>query len=127
MNARQRVKKLKKEIDTLKSDNDLMSNIISDSPAMQELYDAYNKPKFVTHTTMQFQEFRARRMVPNHITDATGLMPIYITDVEGVIEHTKQALAQDLFEGIKENITYEVDDKDMIPIITASIFIGRRE
>lgn len=127
MNARQRVKKLKKEISTLKSDNDLMSNIISDSPAMQELYDAYNKPKFVTHATMQFQEFRARRIVPNHITDATGLMPIYITDVEEVIEYEKQALIKDLLEDIKENITYEVDTECITPTITASIFVGRRE
>lgn len=116
MNARQKTKKLKKEISTLRYDNDLMRRIIEDSPAMQELYDAYNKPKFVTYTTMQFQEFRAKRMVP-----------VYMADVEGVIEHTKQALAQDLFEGIKENITYEVDDKDMSPIITASMFVGRRE
>lgn len=116
MNARQRVKKLKKEISTLNSDNDLMRRIIADCPAMQELYDAYNKPKFVTHTTMQFQESRAKRMVP-----------VYMADVEGVIEHTKQSLAQDLFEGIKENITYEVDDRDRTSIITASIFVGRKE
>lgn len=116
MNARQRIKKLKKEIDTLECDNHLMRNIIADSPAMQELYDLYNKPKFVTHTTMQFQEYRARRMVP-----------VYMVDVEGVIEHTKQALAQDLFEDIKKSITYEVDDTDTSPIITASIFVGRRE
>ena len=115
MNARQKAKKLKKEICTIKSDNDLMRRIIADSPAMQELYDAYNKPKFVTHTTMQFQEFKAKRMIP-----------VYMADIEGVIENTKQALAKDLFEGIKENITYEVDDKDMPPIITASIFVGRK-
>lgn len=115
MNARQKVKKLKKEINTLESDNDLMREIIADSPAMQELYDAYNKPKFVTHTTMQFQEFRARRMVP-----------VYMMDIDGVIERTKQAVAEDLFNGIKENITYEVDTECRTPIITASIFVGRR-
>jgi 23S rRNA-/tRNA-specific pseudouridylate synthase len=92
-----------------------MRNIIADSPAMQELYDAYNKPKFVTHTTMQIQEFRARRIIP-----------VYMANVMGVIEHTKQAVAEDLFEEIKENITYEVDDKDMTPTITASIFIGKK-
>lgn len=120
MNARQKAKKLKK-------DNDLMRRIITDTPAMQELYDAYNKPKFVTQTTMQFQEYQAKRIIPNCITDATGLMPIYITDVEGVIEYRKQELAKDLLEDIKENITYEVDDKDMPPTITASIFIGKKE
>lgn len=115
MNARQKAKKLKKEINTLESDNDLMRRIIADTPAMQELYDAYNKPKFVTHTTMQFQEFRARRMVP-----------VYMMDIDGVIERTKQAVAEDLFNGIKENITYEVDTECRTPIITASIFVGRR-
>ena len=127
MNARQKAKKLKKEIKSLEFDNDLMRRIIADTPVMQELYDAYNKPKFVTHTTMQFQEFRAKRIIPNRVTDATGLIPIYITDVEGVIEYEKQAVAKDLLEEIKENITYEVDDEDMPPIITASIFIGKKE
>lgn len=116
MNARQKAKKLKKEINTLESDNDLMRRIIADSPAMQELYDAYNKPVNVTHTTMQFQEFRARRMIP-----------VYMADVECVIERGKQALAEEIFESVKENITYEVDDKDIAPIITASIFIGIEE
>ena len=115
MNARQKAKKLKKEIKNLESDNDLMRRIIADTPVMQELYDAYNKPKFVAHTTMQFQELRTRRIIP-----------AYMADVEGVIERSKQAAAEDLFECVKDNITYEVDDKDRTPIITASIFVGIR-
>lgn len=115
MNARQKAKKYKKKIGILESDNKLMREIIADSPAMQELYDLYNKPKFVTHTTMQFQEFRAKRMVP-----------VYMRDIDGIIERTKQAVAEDLFECVKDNITYVVDDKDMTPIITASIFVGSR-
>lgn len=109
MNARQKAKKLKKE-------NDLMRRIITDTPAMQELYDAYNKPKFVTHTAMQFQEFRVKRTIP-----------IYMEDIDGFIERAKPAFEKALLEEIKENITYEVDDDDMSPIITASIFIGRKE
>ena len=116
MNARQKAKQLKKKINALKSDNALMRRIIADSPAMQELYDAYTKPVGVTHTMMQFQEFRAERMVP-----------AYMADVAGVIEHTKQAVAEDLFEDIKENITYEVDAECKASVITASIFIGRQE
>lgn len=116
MNARQKAKKYKKEINTLKSDNDLMRKIIADTPTMQELYDAYNKPKFVTHTTMHFQEYRTRRMVP-----------VYMANIKGIIEYTKQAVANDLCEEIKGNITYEVDDKDIAPTITASIFIGEKE
>lgn len=114
MNARQKAKKYKKKISTLESDNKLMRYIIADSPAMQELYDAYNKPVFVAHTTMQFQEYRAKRMVP-----------VYMADIE-TIGRAKQALAEDLLEGIKENITYEVNDKEFTSTITASIFIGRK-
>ena len=116
MNARQKAKKYKKEINTLESDNDLMRRIIADAPTMQELYDVYNKPKFVTHTTMQFQEFRVKRIVP-----------VYMADIEGTIERAKQAVAKDLFEEIKENIAYEVDAEGIAPIITASIFIGRKK
>ena len=115
MNARQMKKCLKKRINRLESDNDLMRRIIADSPTMQELYDLYNKPLNVQHTTMSFQEFEAKRMIP-----------VYMADVDGIIEHTKQAVANDLFEGIKDNITYEVDVESMTPTITASIFVGRK-
>ena len=116
MNARQKAKKLKKEINTLEYDNDLMRRIIADSPAMQELYDAYNKPVNVTHTTMQFQEYRAKRTIP-----------VYMADIEGVVEHTKQALAEDIVDGIEEYITYKVDTECRVTTITASIFIGIEE
>ena len=115
MNARQKAKKLKKEINTLKSDNDLMRRIIADVPAMQELYDAYNKPVFVTQTTMQFQEFRVKRTLPENM--------MYI---DRFIKYEKQAVLEDLFEEIKGSITCEVDTECMAPTITASIFVGRR-
>ena len=115
MNARQTKKCLKKQIVKLQSDNNLMHRIIANSPTMQELYDLYNKPKFVTHTTLQFQEFKARRMIP-----------VYMSDVEGIIEHTKHAVAKDLLEGIKDNITYEVAAEHRPTSITASIFVGRK-
>lgn len=116
MNARQVKKYLKMRINRLESDNDLMRRIIADSPTMQELYDLYNKPLNVQHTTMSFQEFKSKRMIP-----------VYMADVDGIIEHTKQAVAKDLFEGIKDNITYEIDTECMTPTITASIFVGRSE
>lgn len=115
MNARQYKKVLKKRINRLESDNDLMRRIIADSPTMQELYDLYNKPLSVTHTTMQFQEYRAKRTIPP-----------YMADVEGVVEHTKQAVARDLFEGIKESIVYDIGTEHFIPTVTASIFVGRK-
>ena len=116
MNARQKAKKLKKEINNLESDNDLMRRIIADTPVMQELYDLYNKPKFVTHTTMQFQEYRSRVFLSSDILDDTG-----------IIETLKQEIADGLVEDIKKDITYEVDAECMPPIITASIFIGKKE
>lgn len=112
MNARQKAKKLKNQINTLEYDNDLMRKIIADSPAMQELYDAYNKPINVTHTTMQFQEYRVKRTIP-----------VYMADLE-IIERAKQALAEDLLEGIKEHITYEIADEERVSTIIASIFVG---
>lgn len=108
MNARQKIKKLKK-------DNNLMREIIEDTPAMRELYDLYNKPKFVTHTTMHFQEYRLRVFLSSDILDDTNL-----------IETVKQEIADELVEGVKENITYKVDTECMSPTITASIFIGRK-
>lgn len=116
MNARQTKKSLKKKIDALKSDNDLMKRIIANSPTMQELYDLYNKPKFITHTTMRFQEYRVKRAIPR-----------YMVDVDGVVEHTKQSVAMDLFEGIKDSIAYKIDNEHITPTITASIFVGIKD
>lgn len=114
MNARQKAKKLKKKIETLESDNDLMRRIIADSPTMQELYDAYNKPTFSTHTTMHFDEYLSRRSLP----------PDRPYDAE-IIEATKRVIINDLFEIIAENITCEIDGESANPTITARIFIGR--
>lgn len=115
MNARQTKKFLKKQINRLESDNNLMRRIIANSPDMQRIYDLYNKPYTVIHTTMSFQKFMAKRMIP-----------VYMRDVDGIIEYTKQAVAKDLFEGIKDNITYEIDTECMTPAITATIYVGRK-
>ena len=115
MNARQTKKCLKKRITKLQSDNDLMRRIIEQSPTMQELYDLYNKPHFVTHTTMQFQEYRSKRFLPPNRPYDAGFIALF-----------KQGLAKDLFEGIKDYITYEVDAECIAPTITASIFVGKK-
>ncbi len=119
MNARQTKKCLKKQIAKLQSDNNLMHNIIADNSGMQELYDLYNKPLNVQHTTIPFQEFKAKRVIPG----CTGNIYQY----EENIEQTKQAAAKDLFESIKEHIIYDIDAEYMMPTtITASIIIGRK-
>lgn len=97
MNARQTKKKLKLEISRLKSVK----------AAMQKLN--------VQHTTMDFQEIRAKRVVP-----------IYMMDEDGV-KFIKRALAQDIIEAIKDDITYTVGSEFGRPTITASMFIGRKE
>ena len=113
MNARQTKKLLKKRITKIQSDNDLMRRIIADSPTMQELYDLYNKPHFVTN--MQLQEYRVKRTIPP-----------YMADMQIAVEYIKQELARDFLEEIKENITYEVEYEPRITTITASIFVGRK-
>ena len=115
MNIRQMKKCLKKQIAKLQSDNDLMRRIIADSPKMQELYDVYNKPLNVTHTTLPFQKYHSKRFLPPDRPYDAGFIALF-----------KKELASDLFEGIKEHITYEVDAGCMTPTITASIYVGRK-
>lgn len=116
MNARQIKKHLKKEINKLQSDNDLMRRIIADSPKMQELYDAYNRPLNVNCTTMTFQKYMSKRdlLLDDGPYDAVSIALL------------KQGLANDLFQEIKEHINYktEADFKRRTQTITASIFIG---
>lgn len=113
MNARNTKKHLKMQILKLQADNGMMRRIIENNPKMQEIYDIYKQPLKVSN--MPFQEFRVKRMIP-----------VYMADIEGVVEHTKQAVAKDLFEGIKEYITYEVEAEHRPTSITASIFVGRK-
>lgn len=115
MNKRQMKKCLKKQIDKLQSDNDLMRRIIADSPTMQNLYDAYTKPLNCTVATMHFQEYRSKRFLPpDRPYDA------------GIVTLLKHGLEKDLFERIKENITFELGMECMTPTITASIFCKQK-
>ena len=113
MNKRQIKKHLKKQIAKLQLDNDLMRRIIANDPEMQAIYDAFTEPLNVTYT-LSFQKFKIKRIIPE-----------CMADVQGIIEHTKQSAAGDLFEGIKENITYEIDDEYRPTSVTASIFVGK--
>lgn len=118
MNARQIKKCLKKRINRLESDNNLMRRIIANSHDMQTLYDLYNMPFNVQHTTMQFQELKVKRIIYDFAADL---------DENGIVEDTKQLLANDLFyHGVKDYITYEIDTESTVPTITASIFVSRK-
>ncbi len=116
MNARQTKKRLKKQIIKLRADNDLMRRIIADSPAMQELYDAYNRPLNVTCTPMTLQKYMSKRdlLLDDGPYDAVSIALL------------KRELANDLLQEIKEHINYkaETDFKCRTQTITASIFIG---
>lgn len=110
MNARQMKKQMKKQIDKLQSDNDLMHQIIADSPSMQELYDRWTQPLNVVHSSMRFQKFKVKR------TSASPAM--------WEIDYTKQFAARELLEGIKDSITYEVNTDQRFPTVTASIIVA---
>jgi len=114
MNARQMKKHLKKQIDKIQSDNRLMRNIINDCPTMQELYDAYNKPLNITKCPLQ--EFRMKRMIP-----------VLMENDREIVEHIKLEVAKDLFEVVKDNISYRFDNENGITFITGSIFTVESE
>ena len=115
MNARQAKKYLKKQIDRLACDNELMRKIIDNSPKMAELYNLYNQPCNVTYSTMSFQEYRFRRVIPH-----------YMADIEDYTEHIRHALAIALAEAIRKDIRFESVEICGERAIEASIYIGRR-
>lgn len=110
MNARQMKKNLKKKIDKLQSDNDLMHNIIADSPTMQETYDNWTKPLNVVHSSMRFEKFKVKRA----LTCDYGIE----------IDYVKEMAARELLEGLKDSITYKVDNEGPVPTLTASIIVA---
>lgn len=115
MNARQAKKHLKRQIERLKSDNRLMREIIDNSPRMAELYHLYNQPCNVTYSTMSFQEYRVRRVIP-----------CYMADIEEYREHIRHALVGDLAEVITKDISFEPVEICGERAIEASIYIGRK-
>lgn len=115
MNARQTKKRLKMQIKSLKSDNDLMRKIIDNSPKMAELYNLYKQPCNVTYSTMSFQEYHVRRMIPR-----------YMADLEDYTEHVRHALVRDLAEVITKDIRFEPVEICGERAIEASIYVGRK-
>ena len=110
MNARQTKKNLKKKIDKLQSDNDLMHKIIADSPSMQEQYDRWTRPLNVVHSSMRFEKFKVKRAMT--------------CDYGIEIDYVKEMAARELLDGLKNSITYKVDTEGPVPTLTASIIVG---
>ena len=115
MNARQAKKHLKRQIERLKSDNELMRKIIDNSPRMAELYNLYNRPVNVTTTTMRFEQFKGKRFLPPDNPHNAMFTELY-----------KHELEREMFETIKNYIEFEIHNKDMYPSIEGSIYIGIR-
>ena len=115
MNARQAKKHLKKQIYRLTCDNELMREIIDNTPKMAELYNLYNQPCNVTYSTMSVQKYSFRRVIPP-----------YMLDTEGNRECIKRALVSDLAEVIAKDITFEPVEICGERVIEASIYIGRK-
>ena len=105
MNLRQKNKRLKR-------DNRLMKDIIENSPSMLELYDRYNKPLSVTHTTMQFKKYISKRCSSPY----ERIDPVLL----------KEEVTRDILEGVKKHIIYEIypNRRTMMTDIVASIYIG---
>lgn len=115
MNARQAKKRLKMQISRLTCDNELMREIIDNSPKMAELYNLYNRPLNVTYSTMRVQEYRFRRVIPP-----------YMIDIEDYAEHIKHALVRDVAEVIANDISFESVEICGERAIEASIYVGRK-
>lgn len=115
MNARQTKKHLKKQIYRLACDNELMREIIDNSPKMAELYNLYKQPCNVTYSSMSVQEYRFRRVIPP-----------YMIDLEDYADHIKHALVRDLAEVIAKDISFESVEICGERAIEASIYVGRK-
>lgn len=103
MNARQTKKRLKLQISKLQSDNNLMRDIIADNPAMQELYDLYNKPLNVTHSTLLPKHYKISQMI-----DAKEL--VYLQDRPQLLKtHIENRILQGLRPLIWDNLKTEKD------------------
>ena len=113
MNARQTKKKLKKQIDRLKSDNALMRDIIASSPAMAEQYDRWTRPLNVIQAQVHLDEYRCKRIMPLDYDEA-------------VVEVLKHTIESEMFDLIKSNITYEVSTEYFHPTLIGKILIGRK-
>ena len=115
MNARQAKKHLKKQIYRLTCDNELMREIIDNTPKMAELYNLYNQPCNVTYSAMSVQEYKFRRVVPH-----------YMIGIEDYAEHVKRHLVRDIAEVISNDISFESVEICGERAIEASIYVGRK-
>lgn len=113
MNARQQKKKLKHQINRLKSDNALMHRIIENSPEMAEQYDKWSRPLNVIQAQVHLDEYRCKRIMPLDYDEA-------------VVEVLKRTMESEMLDLIKNSITYEFDTEYSHPALIGKILIGRK-
>ena len=113
MNARQQKKKLKHQINRLKSDNALMHRIIENSPKMAEQYNIWTQPLNVVQSQVHLDVYRSKRILPLDYSEA-------------VVKILKHTIESEMFDLIKSNITYEVSTEYSHPALIGKILIGRK-
>ena len=113
MNARQQKKKLKFQINRLKSDNALMRSIIENSPEMAEQYDKWSQPLNVIQSQVHLDEYRCKRIMPLDYDEA-------------VVKVIKRTIELEMLDLIKNNITYEFGTEYSHPSLIGKILIGRK-
>ncbi len=118
MNARQTKKNLKRKIQKLEFDNNLMKRIIEDHSEMLRAYDLYNSPLFVTQTTMRFRKYCAEQIVPWFSPD--------IND-ERFIEMIKSQLVKKMLNVVQENTIFDVYKEDMGKRVRATLYLDRKD
>lgn len=111
MNQRQKLKKLK-------NDNEIMKQIINNTPEMKRLYTAYNEPmRHISFTTMQYRQYRIKRSL-------TREDEIYPTNE--IIDQYKRRLTEELASKILKDTRFEVEYGGLYPTIEATVFVGVR-
>lgn len=110
MNQRQKLKKLK-------NDNKLMHRTINDMPEMKELYENFNAPiKNVVRTTVPIEHICSRCDAPRDI-QLDGAM----------VDYLKEKIKHELFKGIEQFISFEIDEVFGRTQITGHLFVGRKK
>lgn len=110
MNRRQKMKKLK-------SENELMRNIIKDVPEMERVYNLWHRPLNVISSHANIKPYKCSRIMTYDL--------MRCEDGEKVL---KEDIARCLVEAVKPEIKYRLNKKGYPgPILEGTIWIGHQE
>lgn len=119
MNLRQSKKLLKIRIKKLESDNSLMKQIISNNDEMLRLYDLYNKPLNVIHTSIDVRKYKQKKVLSPYEKN--------LLDDAFFLREMKHDIARSFIDAVESNLIYEIDVQERMPSITATLYIGKEE